>query len=714
VFSLELALGATIILDALGIQMPILRSFLGSFLGFVFLTFTPGATILRLLKLDKLSTAESFVYTIGLSLAFTMFTGYFINNIMGHVLKIPISRVNIFIVTAIAVTFMCIVCYFKEKDIEYQNCSSKLNQIYTPMTLLLILMPFLSIFGAYLLNFYNNNILLAILFFLIIFVILIAIDGKHIKEDLYPLVIFVIAISTLYQNSLSSTYLDGYDIHREYYFANLVKLSGFWNYNLKDPINNMLSIVMVAPIYSELCNLDLTEVFKIIYPFLFSVLPVGIYVLCKSQIKNGKASLLSAFYFISIFSYFTEMLALARQQIAELFFVLIVITMVSEIELVKRRFLIFLFSIALITSHYGLSYLFLFISIFGYIFMHYILKQRSTTYYPGYLFFFFAFSMFWYIVFAGRSNFETIILLFHNVIDNFSREIFSPSHAMSIATSKPSDICNTILKLLYWLSQFLILIGLSSVYLNRKKNQFSSELFSISLMLLWVLIVSLSTSRTGMSINRLYHITAILLSLFFVIGGTSLLQVAQDIIYKKSYMHPSQFIQGLKDIVYFEIPSTKIIKILTLFCIIFFLFNVGVPQEFFKGQPILGSFNRDLILNSQNSDTQYQFYTLHFLDQDVYGSRWVSHYRNPKIKIYGDEFSTKVLFYSYGTTSDGDILGSRTIMEPHSYLYLRYPNVNYGLMRDRSSQITWKLKDISKYIYKKDLIYSNKDNLIYK
>lgn len=709
VVSIELALGGTIALDALGIHIPILRAVIG----FAFLTFTPGATILRLLKLNKLNVSEVFVYTVGLSLAFIMFIGYFINNLIAFAVKISISDVNLFIITAAIINFLCVLCYFKEKDIEYQCYSNNLKQIYSPVILLLILIPFLSIMGAYLLNYYNNNILLSILFFLIIFVIILAIDDKYIQEHIYPLVIFVIAISILYQNSLSSSYLDGYDIHREYFFANLVKLSGFWDYNLKNALNNMLSIIMIAPIYSDLCNIDLTWVFKIIYPFFFSVLPVGIYLVYQSQIKNGKISLLSTFYFISIFTYFTEMLSLARQQIAELFFVILIMTMVSRIELVKRRFLIILFSVSLIISHYGLSYLFLFFSPIGYLFMHYILKQKSTNYYPRYILFFFIFSLFWYIKYANSSNFETITILFHNIIINFTQDISSPSHALSLATNKPSDMCNSILKLLYWISQFLILIGFSNVYINRKKYQFSPEFFSMSLMLLGVLIASLVTSRTGMSISRLYQITAILLSVFFVIGGVSILQIIKYVTLQKNYMNPDLFIQKLKDAICWEKPSLKSIKILALFCIIFFSFNVGIPHEIFKGQPMLGSFNRDTILNSQNIDTTYQFYTLHFLDQDIKGTKWLSHNRNPEIKIYGDEFSTNAIFFSYGMILNGENLGNHTLMEPHSYLYLRYPNVHYGLMKDRSSRITWELKDISGPINEKDLIYSSKDNLIY-
>lgn len=710
VFSVELALGGVIALDALDIHVPILRQFVG----FVFLTFIPGFIILKFLKLDKLNIAESFVYTIGLSLTFLMLIGYLINSFLVFTGNLYFSSVNLFFVLVAVVSFLCILYYLKERGNGCQSYYTSLRLPFFPANLILIITPLLSMLGAYVLNFYNSNILLFISLFLILIIFILALDGKLIQEDTYPLVIFVIAISILYQNSLSSTYLDGYDIHREYYFANLVKLSGFWDYNINNNLNSMLSIVMIAPLYSELCNMSLTWVFKIIYPFFFSVLPVGIYQVYQRQINNGKISLLSTFYFMFIFTYFTEMLALARQQVAELFFIILIMLLISNIELVKRRFLIILFSAALIVSHYGLSYLFLFSSVIGYIFMYYILKQKSAAYHFGSLLFFFVFAINWYITYSEGSNFETIVILFYNIYNTFMEELLSSSQSMSLVTNKPNSISNYILKVLYMISQFFILFGFFSAYLNRKKYQFSSEYFSLSFTFLVILIICLVTSWTGMSINRIYHITSILLSLFCVIGGISLLQLLRYFVRSyKEYVHQSLFIQKMKYIEPVIKPSRSNIKLISLFLIIFMLFNVGIPQQILKDDPISRSLNRDLIVNSQNIDLKYQFYSLHFLDQDIAGIRWLSEKRNPKAEIYGDSYSKNLIFCSYGMILDGKLLRNSEKIESNSYLYMRYPNVHYGRIMAPHLKIKWNFEETSYDLSEKNLIYSSQDNIIY-
>src|SRR4030042_118475 len=77
-------------LAGLGIDIPILRQIIG----FVFLTFVPGILILRILKIHNVGIIESLVYSVGLSLAFIMFSGALLNfalSLMG--ISNPISLI---------------------------------------------------------------------------------------------------------------------------------------------------------------------------------------------------------------------------------------------------------------------------------------------------------------------------------------------------------------------------------------------------------------------------------------------------------------------------------------------------------------------------------------------------------------------------------------------------------------------------------------------
>ena len=85
-------------------------------------------------------------------------------------------------------------------------------------------------------------------------------DGTHFH-------VWIISISLLYMSSLISPYVWGWDIQNEYYLANLVINYSYWNFILPDAYNSMLSIVMLAPVYSLYTNVNLDHVFKIVSPF---------------------------------------------------------------------------------------------------------------------------------------------------------------------------------------------------------------------------------------------------------------------------------------------------------------------------------------------------------------------------------------------------------------------------------------------------------------
>src|SRR5271157_914455 len=105
----------------------------------------------------------------------------------------------------------------------------------------LVMLPFLSILGTQiLLSFQSSTILLVLIPLLALVPILVAFD--KIPTKLLPLAILCTSLSLLYATSLSSVFLRGTDIQREYYFANLVKTSSFWNPTTPDSFNSVLSV----------------------------------------------------------------------------------------------------------------------------------------------------------------------------------------------------------------------------------------------------------------------------------------------------------------------------------------------------------------------------------------------------------------------------------------------------------------------------------------
>lgn len=710
--SIQLAVIGTIGLEIIGLKIPILRQLIG----FFYLSFVPGMLIVRFLKLKNLKNTEILLYTIGLSIFTLMFTGFLTNIVGSYFMSNPISTTNLILTMSFIVIILSYLCYKSDKEITYIYEKKYTKNIFlSPASLFLMLIPFLSVFGTYLVNYYNNNILLLLLIIIICFVILlIGFDTRFIHKDLYPLAIFVIAISLLLHTSLIYTYLYGWDIHQEYYFSNIVKISGFWNPDIVSNVNAMLSVVLLAPIYSDICDLSLTSVFKIIYPFLFSFVPLGIFHIYQKLTENDTTAFLSAIYFISISTFYTEMLSLARQEIAELFFVLLITVIVSNIEITRKKLLTLIFTFGIVISHYGLSYLLLALILIGYLFLKYILNSKSDILRLSFVLIFFFYTISWYMCFSDGSLLQTVVLLFYHYYEVMFEE-FLTTKSTHLIISSAYSFWGNILKILYEISQLFIIIGFASVLKNYKKLTFSKEYMAFSFMLLCALGSSLLYSNTGMNLHRIYHIASILLSVYFAIGGYAAISMA------------SRFTNKI-------CPSEKVNpgKILTLFVILFLLTSIGFVQEISNRDQTSISISQKSITINKDVDSVYDklasstLYRAYIPAQDFYGTTWLSKNRNPTEKLYVDAAAKYIVFMSYGMMPYylepyKSLIGDLSIynpIEPNDYIYLRYTNVIYGFVSSElfsgKEEPYFKINEFLPVINSKNKIYTNGANYVFK
>jgi uncharacterized membrane protein len=338
-------------LDYLGFDIPGLRQIAG----FVFLTFVPGVLILRILKIHNIGIIESLLYSVGLSLAFVIFLGLAANFALPPIgISKPISVLPVLGVLTIFTVILMPIAYLRDKSFS-ASTQFTLTKFLSPSSLFLILVLFLTIFGALMVNYYQNNILLLIFIIVVAGVVGLAAFGRFIDHKVYPLAIAIIAIGLLYQTTLISPHLVGADIHIEYYFEQLVVDNGYWDAAIPHTYNSGLSITMLAPIYSLILNTDGAWLFKIIYPFIFSLVPLALFHIFSQQMTTKKA-FLAAFFFMAVPIFSLEMIALAKQQIAEFFFVLFILLMVDrKLGLTQRLTLAIVFALSIAVSHYGLG-----------------------------------------------------------------------------------------------------------------------------------------------------------------------------------------------------------------------------------------------------------------------------------------------------------------------------------------------------------------------
>ena len=325
---------------------------------FIYLTFIPGYLILRILRIHQMGSIKSLLYAVGLSVLSVMFLGFLANMILPFTgISSPLTIFPIAVVITVYVIILSILSYLSDKNFNNPNLIDT-QDIISPVFLFLCLIPFFAIFGSYTMNLYHNNIISMILLALIAITFVLVIVDK-IPKKLYPFTIWIISISLIYMSSLISPYVWGWDIQNEYYMANLVLTFSHWNYMLPDAYNSMLSIVILSPVYSLLSNLSLDYVLKIIIPFIFSLIPLGLYKIFKSQIQYSKISFMAVFLFISFNTFYIELLSLTREMTAELFLVLLLLLFLDRKLKLNLIVLMFLFSMGLVVSHYSTAYFFI-------------------------------------------------------------------------------------------------------------------------------------------------------------------------------------------------------------------------------------------------------------------------------------------------------------------------------------------------------------------
>ncbi len=357
---LLLAMLGLIGLEALGFDIPGLRQLAG----FLFLTFVPGILLLRILKIHNVGIIESLLYSVGLSLAFVMATGVVVNFALPPLgISNPIALAPLTATFTVLFPILCFLAYARDKDFRPADSLPEddekitkpgFSSILKP-TLLAILLPLLAILGVSLVNSYQNNILLLILIFIIAVLVILVAFNKVIPARVYPFMIFMMAMALIYQTTLISSNLVGSDIHLEYYLSNLVVENGYWDATIASAINSCLSIVMLAPIYSLLLNMDVVWLFKVIYPLFFCLAPLAIFRILYLQIKPYYA-FLATFFLISMPMFTMDMAQLCRQQLSELFFVLVILLMVDrKLTLIQRTTLVLIFGFGVVVSHYGMG-----------------------------------------------------------------------------------------------------------------------------------------------------------------------------------------------------------------------------------------------------------------------------------------------------------------------------------------------------------------------
>ena len=355
---------------------------------------------------------------------------------------------------------------------------------------------------------------------------------KTVQPSIYPIAIYVISVSLLFHSSLISNYLVEWgDLAIEYWYSNAVINAGVWDYQNYRTVNTMLSIVIIPPIYSILLGIDVLWVFKVIFPLIFSFVPVGIYQIVRRQV-NDKTGFLSAVFFISMFSNYSTMLGLNRQQIGELFIIMITLTLLAfqENERIKQLLLIICFGASLIFSHYALTYIYISLLILAYVFktlysltpfiqsahLRQIIKliphyqtstipkkfMRSPLLNPNIILALLIICFAWYY-YINTSAFDTLMKTASMIVPNIVSEFLDPTsvQGLEIVLQRSNQPIDYVYKFIHVTAIILIIIGLLSTLFKREEWMFNTDYFFLSIPCCLIGVASITIPYFASALN---------------------------------------------------------------------------------------------------------------------------------------------------------------------------------------------------------------------
>jgi uncharacterized membrane protein len=663
------------------LNVPFLRQIFGS----LCFMLTPGLLIIHILRLNKIEFLKKFVLSIGLSVAFLMFTGLLVNSLYLLISK-PLSLASILITFSIILILLAFIAYKRNKsDFDIKDVFNFKLDLKDKITFLLIfpiIFPFLAIFGTYLMNIQGNNIIVLIIPFLMLaYVVILILEMDRIPNATYPIAVWMIGIALVLMLSLRTDHLMGGDIYTEYFVFKLALTHLHWDISeYQTATNACLSITILPVIYQQLLNFNNSEyIYKLLYQLIFSIMPLGLYILFKKYIGTLYA-FLSSFFFIVQYQ-FINLLSMIRVGIALTLFILaIMVFFDDEIDKLNKKILFIILIFSVIISHYATAYIFFVLMLFSWLITTLINTIKKNKFEKNLTITVIILSFATIFLWFSQITATSLTDLAHFAMNTFSslNNIFitetyhaSEQRAFGVGLRGISEWINLII---YYIS--LSFIGIGMIYILRNRKTFNFETVYLSMVFvcatLLAAMIVIPYFSIGYGIDRLFLQVLVIISPAFVIGGS--------ITFK-----------------FLKSRLKLILIVLVLFSLL--MVNLGVVYQLF-GVP------HSIIFNSKG----FQYDAVCFHDQEGVAAKWLKEYKDKNpigTDRYGHERIRPERIYA-----DGGFFGKNTTIR-EGYIFLRYCNVVEGKIMPGWKNV-YSISNYSHLFIGKSRIYDNGGSEVWK
>ena len=209
----------------------------------------------------------------------------------------------------------------------------------------LILLPIITAIGAQLGVWVTPLLVIASVYVVTVLVAKDKIKGKELYFYLYA-----IALSLVWQTTMMGQDVVGSDIHTELYYARYNQ-EHFWDISYPDSSNTSFVVGLLSPMLATILKWDMVWVFKIILPLFLACVPIILFQMYKGIFGEKRAYFASIFFMI-IPVYSMEIAQIAKSMVAEACLAVVFYALVNDWKQWIKLGMIIVFLTLAILAHY--------------------------------------------------------------------------------------------------------------------------------------------------------------------------------------------------------------------------------------------------------------------------------------------------------------------------------------------------------------------------
>lgn len=499
---------------------------------------------------------------------------------------------------------------------------------------------------------------------------------QHNRDAILQLVIGVFALSLLLSSTVISNNLLGWDVHQEFNLSLNVMRSGVWHPEIQSQYNSVLSVTVLPAMISSVSSVDLVWIFKVVFPVLFSLVPVVLYRVYRS-ILGPEASFLCSFLFASYPTFYLELISLARQEVATILLVLALFVFFSPSidEGTRGKILTLLMIIGIVTAHYSIAYIYLVLLALSFV-LSMVSKSSSPLVRAPILLLAGVITVYWYGLFVSPYELLSLGQLFSWMANGFLYDFLNPGArpailSMAISQYRPG-LLGGLNRVLYYAMNLVMVLGFF-IFIRKRRKTIAEGRISPLLVLAFMLLglsVLLPYFAASLDIQRIYLLVLLFASPCFIIGleAFSLLLGRLRL--------PSRGIR----ITQTRIRVRWIPAVTILLC--YFMFTSGWVWAATMTAPSSFILDSSRMASYPDASVKAYFFSYYTAPQDIGGARWLKQYATTDRLVCADWNSRLNVLTSYGGLSrglsSGPMLPSSCDFE-RAYVYLSLLNTVYGV-----------------------------------